>query len=132
MMGVSREWDNSEKTIMRFVIENPWNMGDIYKLTDEMKVMLKTEGITYPIGVIIDASAIRSLPAGIIQSTGPMIRRMQPETAVVVVVSPHRFLKAMYDVFTKLYDAYAGVFQFRLSLDEARALIVERLGSHIS
>ncbi len=128
-MGVRMEWDNDEKTIMRFIIENPWNMGDIYRLTDEMKVLLPTEGITHPIGVILDATALRSLPAGIIQSTGPMIKRMQPETEVIVVVSPQRFLKAMYDVFTKLYDAYKGVFQFTLSLDEARTLIAERLSS---
>ena len=59
-----------------------------------------------------------------------MIKRMQPETAVIVVVSSQRFLKAMYDIFTRLYDAYAGAFQFTATMDEARALIAERLGIH--
>jgi hypothetical protein len=131
-MGVRMEWDNAEKTIMRMTMEPPWNIGDIFSRTDEMKIILKEEGITHPIGVILDATTLNSLPAGIIQSTGPMIKRMQPETAVIVVVSPQRFLKAMYDIFTRLYDAYAGAFQFTITLDEARALIAERVGRHTS
>ncbi len=125
-MGVRIEWDNEEKTIMRFITEPPWDMSDIYSATDAMKA----EGITYPIGVILDATMLHSLPAGIIQSTGPMIKGMQPETAIIVVVSSQRFLKAMYDIFTRLYNAYAGTFQFALTLDEARALIAERLNSY--
>ncbi len=130
-MGVRTLWDDPAKMTMRYILDIPWAMGDIYAATDQMKADIKAENIPVPIGIILDATSINSLPAGIMQSTGPMIRRMQPEAGVIVVVSPQRFLKAMYDIFTRLYNAYGDTFQFALTLDDARSLIAQRLGSHI-
>jgi len=131
-MGVRTTWDDPARTTMRYIIEQPWTMDDLYRAADQMKADIQAGNIPVPIGIILDATRINSLPAGILQSTGPMIRRMQPEARVIVVVSPQRFLKAMYDIFTRLYNAYGDTFQFALTLDDARTLIAERLGSRVS
>lgn len=126
-MGVHTTWDDPEKTIMRFIIENPWRMDDIYRAIDGMKADLKAANITYPIGAILDTININTLPTGIMQSTGPMIQAMQPEVALIVVASPSRFLYLMHSIFTRLYPRYADTFQFALTRDDARALVAKRL-----
>ena len=126
-MGIRITWEDSEKTIARFRIEAPWKMDDIYSATAAVKAERKVENLQHPIGVILDATGIDSLPSGIIQNTAPMIKAMQPDTRLIVVASPNRFHAAMHGIFSKLYTKYADVFMFATSVEEARRLIYERL-----
>jgi hypothetical protein len=130
-VGVRSVWDDDEKMIARLIIEAPWKMDDIYHATDALKAEMKAANIMHPIGIILDATTIDALPTGIMQSTGPMIKAMQPEAVVIVVASPSRFLSAMHSIFNKLYTKYADIFKFSLTLDEARTRITQRLKNSV-
>src|SRR5688500_2008459 len=119
-MGVHFTWEDPEKTIARFIIEAPWKMDDLYSAADAIKAERKASHLQHPIGIILDATAINSLPTGILQNTAPMIKAMQPDARVIVVASPNRFHSAMHGIFSKLYTKYADVFLFALTVDEAR------------
>src|SRR5688572_18448743 len=126
-MGIRIAWDDPDKKIARFIIEAPWKMDDIYSATDTIKAERKASQLQHPIGIILDATGIDSLPAGIIQNTAPMIKAMQPDTRLIVVASPNRFHAAMHGVFSKLYTKYADVCMLATPVDAARTWIAERL-----
>jgi hypothetical protein len=126
-MPIQIVWDNDDRTIMRFLFEDPWDATELFNAITQTKTLLAAEDIGYAVGVIFDTQATGSLPSGILTSTRTLVEKMSPEIAIIVVATRNRFLRAMHQVFSRVNRSLAEKFQLAGTVEEARVIITGRV-----
>lgn len=61
-MSIDFQWDNDEKTVIRYRASGRWNWNDFYKNVN--RSLLRFDEVSHPVDVIIDLRGGDRLPAG--------------------------------------------------------------------
>ena len=127
-MGIQVVWDNDEKTIIRYVFDVRWTWDDFYAARTDAYNLIDT--VQHKIGVIFDAPPNVTLPPNMITHSRSAISKTHENTHVVVVVVGNTYVRAMLTMVRKLSKKAAEKLELAPTLDEARALVRERLAEN--
>src|SRR5262245_55800077 len=121
-MAIRVEWDNDEKTVIRYVIESPWTWEEMRIAADTSNVMLDEVG--RKVHFIYDMQKSTRVPEGALTHLSRFIGKEHRLTGQAVVVGASKagamqLARGILGMAQKLYKADWG-FQFADSLEEAR------------
>lgn len=128
-MPVSVEWDNPEKTIVRFIYAGKWTWEDFYKYIDQANSMMDT--VDKPVVSIIDMSESSYLPPGAAMHIRNVVRMSMSHnnSNISVYLQAGRFLSAFMDVLNKSYPDLMSntAWLYTDTLEEARQIAREQV-----
>ncbi len=126
-MPVTVEWDNEEKTVIRFDYDGAYTWEDVYNAMDKSNKMMET--VEHSVAHIIDVRKAGSVPPNALSHARRIEAKTHPRRSYHVTVGANTFVRVMFNTFTKLkmsVSAERGLNYFTSSIDEARAWIAEQ------
>lgn len=128
-MGITVSWDDSNSTIIRYDLTGLWNWDDYFTAVEASAKMM--ESVNHPVGIIANFRADTMVPHNPTVRTPEVIpqdRKPMPRNlGLIVVTGGAGFLEVMLVGFCRAYHRVGKRFLVAGSLDDARALILERL-----
>ncbi len=135
-MPVDYQWDNNDKTIMRYTVQGAWDWNDFYR--QMRRSLLWWDDLDHVVDIIIDFRGGDHLPDGSIKlpagamahlrSIGTIEHANAPHRAVVIGVSAD--LQAKIGAVDGVYKPPRREIRFVENDDQARAVIADwRRGS---
>jgi hypothetical protein len=120
-MSIKVIWDNTEKTIIRFIYSRGWTLSDFYTALQESRSMLDT--VNYPVDFIIDVRESSMIPDGVLSHSKPITSRKHPNQGKSVIVGANALVRALFQVFRRVYvtSPETLMYSFAATLEEARA-----------
>jgi hypothetical protein len=127
-MPVEIQWDNPEKTTLRYTVTAPWTWDEFWAAFEQGLTMIdEVEGrVDYIFG---DTDlATRTLPPRFLTQLGSVARRRHPRAGTTVFISKEQSSSRTlwYRLATSVYPALSEKFMFAHSLEEARDLLASR------
>jgi hypothetical protein len=116
-MPITVEWDNPEKTIIRYTFSSQWSVEeffDAYPVADRMM----QASATRVIGILVDDSAELIPPKGAMNAFKQTVRR---GTLPIVFVGANLASKTMMETLQKAYKGTRQLFYVE-TLEEARRI----------
>jgi hypothetical protein len=127
-MSVEIQWDNPEKTTLRYSITIPWTWNEFWTAFEQsLRMIDEVEGkVDYIFGDTDQAS--RTLPPGFLTQMGAVVRKRHPRAGLTVFVSKEQSSSRTlwYRLASSVYPALSEKFVFAQTLDEARILLASR------
>lgn len=128
-MGISVDWDNSEKTIVRFVYEGQWTWEAFYGTVARANEMM--DEVDRPVVSIIDMRKSNFLPPGAGVHIRNVIRQSQSHnnSGISVFLRADLIVKAMINVLQKVYPDIVENTEwiYAKTLEEAQILAQEQV-----
>ncbi len=122
-MGIIVDWDNPEKTVIRFVYSGQWTFGDLFDAMQASRELMDT--VDHPVHGIIDMQESKLMPNGALSLGRNVTMRRHPNQGKSIIVGASGFARTLYDVYRKVYRTTfdESAFAFASTLDEARQLL---------
>jgi hypothetical protein len=126
-MAVQVVWDDDAHTILRYVYPRHWMWNEAYAAINQTRKMMASA--TNPVDCIVDMRESLGIPVGnaIIQlrKMGEMGQNMTNYSGLTVFVKADTFLKALLQVYERVYPDQADklVLPHVRTLDEAHEFI---------
>lgn len=123
-MPVSINWDNDERTIMRYVLVGAWQWTEFRSVIDEADALSRT--VEHRVDIICDLTASGPLP---VHNAFPTLKYMAELTSdnvlegIFIVVGGGTFVRALGKTFNQVYAGVGARTFFAETLDEAYAQI---------
>ena len=123
-MGVEVEWDNPERSILRFTVVGHWTWEEFYAARDHARVLADEVALTQ-IDTIIDIRVGSIFPRNSLMHFRDMSSEAHPklENGSVVVVENTLFVQTLMDIMRRANHSAMEHFYSARSLDEARAIL---------
>jgi len=128
-MSVQVSWDDDTKRIMGYMLDNNWTWDEFFAAKKQANAMMDT--VPHKLGVIVDATHSAIFPSDMLTNARNALRTKHPNVVIVVIVANKPFLNTMLTTL-KAVTLFASRLQLAHSLDEARALIQQRLREYDS
>ncbi len=124
-MSVEVEWDNPERTILRYTVIGHWTWEEFYAARDHARV-LADEVAQTKIDAIIDIRIGSMFPRNSLTHFRDMPEDAHPklENGTVVVVENSLFVRTLMDIMRRANRTAMENFHRARSLDEARAILI--------
>jgi hypothetical protein len=124
-MGIQVEWDNNEKTIIRYILVSPWAWEDIRDAAEASNHMLDEVG--RKVHFIYDMRESTGVPDGAITNLRRYVGKEHPLTGQSVVVGTSKtgamlLARGILSMVQRVYKAEWG-FWFADSLEAAREML---------
>lgn len=129
-MDVKLEWDNPEKTMIRFAIAGSWSWESFDAALDELTAMF--DSANRPVAVLLyPADGVRiKMPPDTPTRFLHILRTRMKRQNYLILVRTMPYGKVLYNVFAKLMPSIVGRVSFVNSLEEARRVAAEKLAAH--
>ncbi len=75
-MSIDFQWDNDEKTVIRFVAEDSWNWNDFHK--NMRRATFWFDSVPHTVEMVIDLRATTKMPAGALGHIRSLGKRIHP------------------------------------------------------
>ncbi|MDQ7027841.1 MAG: hypothetical protein Q9P44_20045 [Anaerolineae bacterium] len=105
-MPIAVNWDNEEKTIIRWQFLAKWTWDDYYGALQNSRKL--TQQATTMIDVIVDMRASKSLPSHLFTHAQNAIQTTSLNVGTIVVIGVTPLLRFAFNTFKRLYDATTG------------------------
>ena len=120
-MGIKVQWDNEEKTVLRWVFEEQWNKQDYYDVNDDLHKTLDT--VSHKVNVILDMRKSRDLPKGFISTLrSEQFKQPHSNLGTMVSIGQNNFIRIFVNTFLRLYPTSATQFYMAESDEQAYAM----------
>ncbi|MEZ4668735.1 MAG: hypothetical protein R3E39_12555 [Anaerolineae bacterium] len=119
-MSITVDWDNPEKTVIRFKYDGSWTLTDYFAANEQSVGMM--DNVDHKVHIIIDVTESKILPNGVIsQGRSAANRGKHHNQGTVMIVGANGLIRGMFDIFKKLYGRNFDVngYAFASTLDEA-------------
>jgi hypothetical protein len=127
-MGVQAVWDNEQQTIIRYDLSGKWTWDEFFTAYETAKAMLNASPhVVHFILNPTDAASRRHLPPGIVSRIGNTARTKLPNAGITVAIGSSNVVRSIISAAARLYPRISKQYQFADTLDEARAIIAEKL-----
>ncbi len=125
-MAVRVEWDNKEKTVIRYSLEGQWTWDELLEAVATSNAMLDAAG--HKIHFIHDASNSKGIPNGALSQLKRFIGKEHPNTGHSVIVggrgSAIMLARGLLGMVDRVYKK-DWAFMFADTLEEARAMLAQ-------
>ena len=120
-MSIEIQWENEEKTIIRWIFSGDFTWED-YDEGDKKLASMITD-IDHNFATIFDLSQMTTLPRYAVSQYPKLIRDVPARQEVLIIVSMNRLVRSLGSIFTRVYRM--NIF-FVPTLENALALIAQR------
>jgi hypothetical protein len=122
-MTITVQWDNAEKSIVRYIYEGPWTLNDFNTAYLQARELMDT--VDHKVHLIIDVTKSGLLPSNVLARSQSVARRHHPNEGSVVIVGASTFIRSLLEIYQRVYsDLVApGKFHTAPNLEEARRLL---------
>jgi hypothetical protein len=128
-MGISVEWDNSEKTIVRFDYSGKWTWDEFYTYVKQANELMDT--VDYRCVSIVDMSKSRYLPPGAAVHIRNIIRQSMSHnnSGITVFINADTIVKMFIDALRLNYPDIKDFsnFMYAKTLDAAREMAINEV-----
>jgi hypothetical protein len=130
-VGVNVQWDNLEKTIIRYDFSGRWTWDEFYAAYEIAKAMLiGTTQKVYFIMNSTDEVSRKYTPPNALTHMISIGRKAVPNAGKVISVSGNAFTRVLFQMVSKVNPKLVDSYAFASTLEEARAMVVkESVGS---
>jgi hypothetical protein len=125
-MGVTIQWDNAEKTVLRYDFMGRWTWDEFYAAYDIAKPMILS--VTHKVDFILnptDDVSRNYTPPNIMTHMLSIARKALPNTGKCVSISRGTFSRVLLSMVSKVNPKISEQYVFADSLEEARALLAK-------
>jgi hypothetical protein len=123
-MTITVEWDNADKTIIRWDFVGIWEWQEVYAAA-EMSGRLRNE-VTHSVSVILNLEKATNMKQGALTHTKTVLSFNPDNRDLVIAAGPSAFLHSMVEIFRKMNVSMADKFLGVDSVKEARKVIAAR------
>src|SRR5690606_30177008 len=122
-MPVHIDWDNDEKTVIRYDYEGKWTWDELYEVTKTAVEMFKS--VPHRTNVIHNLTNSSALPGGALSHAQRFSAQNPDNWGISVVVGTGSFVSSLIQVFRKVYRQFGERYYIAPNLDKAREIIAE-------
>jgi hypothetical protein len=101
MMTVYAEWDNADKTIMRWTFEGDWTWEEYYDARKTTNQEISAQ--KHPVDLIVDLRTSGTLPSGVLMHARNSVYIAPDNIGLTVYVGINPVMRAFYNMFRNLY-----------------------------
>ena len=125
-MGVKVQWDNSEKTIIRYDFSGRWTWDEFYAAYDIAKAMLigTTQKIHFIMNSTDDVSR-KYTPPNALTHMISIGRKAVPNAGKVISISGNAFTRVLFQMVAKVNPKLTDSYAFAATLEDARAMVAK-------
>ena len=123
-MPVHIEWDNDQKTAIRYDYEGKWTWDELYEVTRIATDMFKS--VPHRVNVIHNLANSPSLPGGALSHAQRFSAQNPENWGMSVVVGTSSFVSSLIHVFRKGDRQFGERYFIAPNLEKARELLAEQ------
>lgn len=120
-MPVTVEWDNDEKTVIRYTFTDKWDWGDFWDSARESTRLSQT--VTHTVDVIGDLTGTHIIPARGLQHLRTVTRIRPANRGVVYFYGANRFVYQMIDSMLRMAPNMTSDYNMVATAEDAYAAI---------
>jgi len=120
-MPVNVEWDNETHTIIRYDVQDPWELEEYSQALDETWTLIDAE--CHPVHVVVDLSDAFSFPKHLFSIAVRTNTQIHPRQNFVIGVKVSPYLQTMVRVTARFYPRLGHNLLFAHTLHEAYNII---------
>jgi hypothetical protein len=124
-MGIQCGWDNDEHTVFRYSFDKKWSWEDFFAAKE--KAWPELDATPHKFAILIDATLVSQLPPNALANARNALRSGHPRASVVVLVVRNPVVRSVIGTLRNVAPLSPRRVDIVATLDEARALIAERL-----
>lgn len=125
-MNITVSWDDELPHVVRYDFRAVWTWEDFFKAVAQAKALIDTAPGN--VGVLmVGESRYMRLPPNSLTHFRSALQAKHPKTCIVVVVSQNIYLSMMTETVARLTGERGGKLRFVNTIEEARALVKQRL-----
>lgn len=102
-MPITVDWDNEEKTIIRWQFLAKWTWDDYYAALQVSRQISRQE--SYMLDIIVDMRDSKSLPSHLFTHAQNALQANEINVGTIVVIGVTPLLRSAFNTFKRLYDA---------------------------
>ena len=130
-MSFDVQWDNDEKTVLRFAAGERWDWNEFHKRMRLSQFML--DRVDHPVEAIIDLSQSVKMPAGAVGHLRSLGKQDHPNrTPRIVIIGVDPTLRQQLGSADGVYRTPTQLIRFVSSDTDARRIIAEWQRDHDS
>lgn len=99
-MAITIEWDNPEKTVLRYRFIDNWTWDEYLEQLKEGREMMAS--VSHHVCILNDFTPMKSLPPNFITLARSVINSRPANTGLAIFVSTSSFFKIMHSVLKKI------------------------------
>ncbi len=121
MTNIEINWDNDDKTVMRYTYQGQWTWQEFYGVMEQSHQMMDT--VDHPVDILVDMRASAQIPQGAVTQFRRIANVRHPNTGTIVAVTEARVARMLYDIFATVFRPIASRYHIVQTIDEAYAAI---------
>lgn len=102
MTTITLDWDNEEKTILRYTFQGNWNWDDYLQWLSVGRNMMKS--VKHEVCIINDMRLMKQLPANFVNTASGIIISRPSNTGLVVFLTTNTFFQVTYRILGRILE----------------------------
>jgi hypothetical protein len=123
-MSITVNWDNDDKTVIRYDFAGQWDWADFRAATVEAFAL--TRSVTHRVDSISNFQPGSNLPSDALFQFSRIMKVAPPNRGTTVIVGGTMFINNLVSIFSKIYKPLGARLLIASTLDEARKKLAER------
>lgn len=120
-MPINVEWDNEERTIIRYDIRDPWHLPEYSRALFHTWSMI--ESVEHSVHVVVDFTHAMSFPRNLLSNAASTNNQLHPRQGLVIGIKVSPYLQMMVRVATRVFPRLGHNVFFVATLQDAYTLI---------
>ena len=123
-MGVTVQWDNDEKTVIRYDFTGYWDWAEFREKAQEAFAM--TRSVPHKVDTISNFLPGTSIPRNAIFQFRRIMTEAPENRGVNCIVGISHFIRTLVTIFSRIYTQLGERLMVADSLEHARSILEER------
>jgi hypothetical protein len=122
-MPVHIQWDNDDKTAIRYDYEGKWSWDELYDVSKKAVEMFHS--VNHKVNVIHNLANSPNLPSGALSHAHRFSAQNPENWGISVVVGTSAFVSSLIQVFRKVYRQFGERYYTAMTLEQARQVLAQ-------
>ena len=123
-MNISTDWDNPEKTAIRWQFEPGWTWDDMYRT--RAVTQQRVQSVPYVVDIILDMERSPKLPKNALTHLNIVLANRSPNAGRFIFVKPSLLIASILKLFQRLKPSLGERVLAVDSVEAARELVTAR------
>lgn len=126
-MSITVNWDNDDKTVIRYDFADQWDWADFRAATVEAFAL--TRSVSHRVDSISNFHPGANLPPDALFQFSRIMKVAPPNRGTTVIVGGTMFINNLVTIFSKIYKPLGKKLLIASTLDEARQKLLQPSGT---
>ena len=120
-MPVRAQWDNEDHTIIRYPMQDPWELAEYSEATGHVWTLIET--VDHFVHIIVDFTDVYSFPRNLLSEASTTNSQLHPRQGLVIGVKVSPYLQTVVRIAARFFPRLGQNVFFTQTLPEAYDLI---------